>query len=149
MRRTSGGDLVVPFLVVGIAIYVLLRWSYDSIPELKYFAALPLFVLAVIEFVVARRVRGAVRHDPDARPMTAIAIARCVALGKATALVGSAMVGAALAVVARTLPDASTVTAAAHDIKVGALLAVVSALLVGAGLLLERAGVDPGSRDRL
>ena len=56
------------------------------------------------------------------RPMTAIAIARCVALGKASALVGAAVAGAAVALLARVLPEAGTVSAAAHDAGVGALL---------------------------
>jgi len=147
MRGTNGGDLVVPLIVVGVAVYLLLRFCYDSIPELQYVVALPLGVLAIIELVLARRVRGAVRHEPHARPMTAIAIARCVALGKATALVGAGVVGAALGVLGRTLPDASSVTAAAHDTRVAAVLAAVAAILCAAGVLLERAGMDPGGRD--
>jgi hypothetical protein len=39
------------------------------------------------------------------------------------------------------------VTARAHDAKVAGLLLGTCILLVGAGLLLERAGIDPG-RDR-
>jgi len=147
LRRTTLGDLAVPFVVIGVAVYILLRWSYDSIPQMQYVVVAPLAALAVIEFVVSRRVRAAVRHDPDARLMTAIAIARCVALGKATALVAAGVLGAALGIVARTAPDADTVTAAAHDTRVGVLLAVVAALLIGAGLLLERSGIDPGSDD--
>jgi hypothetical protein len=147
MRRTRWTDLAVPLLVIGVTVYVLLRFSYDSLPPLQFVVPLPLAVLAVAELVAARRVRAAVRHDPDARPMAAIVIARCVALGKASSLVGSAVVGAALGLLGRLLPDVRAVSAAAHDTQVGLLLLLASALLVAAGLLLERAGVDPGSDD--
>lgn len=145
MRRTRFGDLAVPLVIVGITIYALLRFSYDSLPPLKMIVPLPLGALAVAEFVAARRVRAAVRHDPDARPMAAIVIARCVALGKASSLVGSGVVGAAIALLVRVLPDAGTIDAAANDSRVGGLLLGAALLLVAAGLLLERAGVDPNN----
>jgi hypothetical protein len=147
MRRTGVLDLVLPLVVIGLSVYVLLKVSYGSIPALGYFAPVPLAVLAVAEFVAARRVRAAVRHEPLARPMTAIAIARCVALGKASAVVGAAVVGAGVALLARVLPEAGTVTAAAHDARVGSLLVGAAILVATAGLLLERAGIDP-NRDR-
>lgn len=148
MRRTTWVDLAVPLVVLAITVYVLLRFSYDSLPTLQYLVPAPIAALAVAELVAARRVRAAVRHDPRARPMAAIVIARCVALGKASSLVGAGVVGAAVGLLGRLLPDVSTVAAAAHDAKVGAILLAAAILLVGAGLLLERAGIDPGSDRR-
>jgi hypothetical protein len=147
MRRTRWTDLVVPFLVVGVTTYVLLRFSYHSYLQLKYFAPVPLAALAVTEFVVARRVRAVVRHDPNVKPMAAIGIARCVALGKASSIVGSAVAGAAGGMIVRLLPDVRTVDVAQHDTTVGALLFAAAVFLVIGGLLLERAGIDP-NRDR-
>lgn len=147
LRRTDWVDLAVPFAVIGLTVYVLLRSTYDSLPPLDYVIAAPLAALAVLEVLIARRVRAAVRHDPDAKMMEAIVIARCVALGKSSALVGAGVVGAGFGLLARTLPDAPDVSAAAHDSRVGVVLVVASALLVAAGLILERAGIDPGSRD--
>lgn len=143
MRRTNIGDLVVPFLVIGVAAYVLLRTSYDNLPPLQFYAPIPLAVLAVAELITARRVRAAVRHDPRAKPMAAIVIARCVALGKASAVVAAGVTGAAVALLVRVAPDAGTVRAATNDLKVGIFLLVASLLLLAAGLLLERAGIDP------
>jgi len=143
IRRTTLFDLAVPFGIVGVTVYVLLRLSYASIPTLNYASAVPLAALAAAEFVAARRVRAAVRHVPGARPMQAIAIARCVALGKASSLVGSGVAGAAGGLLIRVIPEAGTVQAAAHDTRAGAFLAAAAALIVGAGLLLERAGLDP------
>lgn len=147
MRRTRWSDLLVPLLVVGITVYVLLRFTYTSLPPLDYFLPVPIAVLALAEFVAARRVRAAVRHDPNAKPMAAIVIARCVALGKASSLVGAAVLGAALGFLGRLLPDVRTVDAAAHDARVALVVLAVTLVLVAAGLLLERAGIDPG-RDR-
>ena len=122
VKRTGLLDLLVPFLVLGISAYVLLKVSYDAIPSLGYLVPVPLAALALVEFVAARRVRAAVRHEPYAKPMTAIAIARCVALGKASSLVGAGVGGAAVALLVRFGPDAGTVTAAGDVTKVAALL---------------------------
>lgn len=148
MRRTGFGDLAVPFLVIGCAVYVLLRFAYDSLPPLQYVVPVPLGALGIAELVAARRVRAAVRHEPNARPMAAIVIARCVALGKASSLVGAGVAGAAVALLVRVSPDAGTVRAADNDTRVAALLLAATVLLVVAGLLLERAGIDPSSGDR-
>lgn len=147
MRRTGLVDLLVPFFVIGVSAYVLLKVSYESLPPLGYLVPVPLAALAVVEFVAARRVRAAVRHDPYAKPMTAIAIARCVALGKASSLVGSGVAGAAVALLFRVVPEADTVTAASHDTRVAVLLLASCLLVIGSGLVLERAGIDP-NRDR-
>jgi hypothetical protein len=79
--------------------------------------------------------------------MAAIVIARCVALGKASSLVGAGVAGAALGLVVRLLPDVRVVRVAQHDARVATLLFVAAVVLVVAGLLLERAGVDP-NRDQ-
>ncbi len=147
MRTTRWVDLIVPFAVVAITAYMLLRFSYHSYLQLRYFAPVPLAALGLAELVAARRVRAAVRHDPNAKPMAAIVIARCVALAKASSIVGSAVAGGATGIIARLLPDVRMVHVAAHDAKVAALLLAAALLLSVAGLLLERAGIDPG-RDR-
>jgi hypothetical protein len=147
MRRTRPTDLLVAALAVGVLTYLVLRVRYDSLPPLSYVVPVPLAALAVVEFVIARRVRAAVRHDPGGRPMTAIAIARCVALGKASSMVGAGVAGASLALLARVLPDVGTVRVEAADARVAAFLLAAAVLIGAAGLWLERAGIDPG-RDR-
>jgi len=148
MRRTGLADLAIPFFLIGITVYVALRVFYSSLPPLQSYVPVPLAALAIAELVAARRVRGAVRHDPHAKAMAAIVIARCVALGKASSLVGSGVLGAALGLLIRVAPDAGAVRSAGNDTRVAILLLAASLMLVAAGLLLERAGVDPGSGDR-
>jgi hypothetical protein len=144
MRRTSAADLLVPFVLAAALAYALLRISYESLPPFQWFTAVPIAALAVAELVVARRVRAAVRHHPQARPMTALAIARAVALGKATALVAAVVAGAAVALVVKLLPSSGQSNTAGNDLWVGYLLLASTAVLLVAGLVLERAGVDPG-----
>jgi hypothetical protein len=144
MRRTRWTDLLAPFVVVGITTYVLLKFSYTSYLQLKYLTPVPIAGLALIELVAARRVRAVVRHDPRVRPMAAIVIARWVALGKASSVVGAGVAGGAVGIIVRLLPDVRMVDLAGHDATVSALLLAASLLLVLAGLLLERAGIDPG-----
>jgi hypothetical protein len=143
MRRTGVWDVLTPFVVVGVLSYLVLRLIYESIPPFQWFTALPVAVLAIAEFVIARRVRHAVRHRRGARPMTALAVARGVALGKASVLVGAAVAGAAAGLAVTVLPDANRTTAAANDLRVALVLLVATAALTVAGILLERAGIDP------
>lgn len=145
MQRTRWTDLLLPLVVIGVTVYILLRFSYGSLPPLQYVVPVPVAALAAVEFVVARRVRAAVRHEPHVRPMAAIAIARCVALGKASSLVGAVVAGAALGLLGRVLPDVGSIDAAAHDATVGSLVLAAAVLLGITGLLLERAGIDPGN----
>jgi hypothetical protein len=147
MRRTNATDVLLPFAVVAVIAYLILRLSYTSLPPFQWFAALPVTALAIAEFVIGRRVRAAVRHLPDAKPMTALAIARAVALGKASALVGAGVSGACVALLITVLPDAGRTTAASHDLWVSAVLLAAALLVTAAGLLLEQAGIDP-NRDR-
>jgi Protein of unknown function (DUF3180) len=145
IRRTSAADLLVPYVLLAALVYLVLRVSYNSLPPFQWFIAIPLAVLAGIEFVLARRVRSAVGHDPAAKPMTALAVARAVALAKASALGAAVIGGAATGLVIKVLPDASRTDASSHDLKVGLAVLVVSIVLAAAGLLLERAGIDPNS----
>ncbi len=148
LRRTRIVDLVIVAVLVAVVFTVLLRTAYGSLPQLTYLVPLPLILLAIVEFVLGRRVRAVVRHDPTAKPMHAIAIARAVALGKASALVGAGCAGAAAALALRVYTDVDTVRAARNDFVISLITVVGALALVAAGLLLERSGVDPGAEDR-
>jgi hypothetical protein len=147
MRRTKWTDLVAPYLVVGFTAYAFFTFSYHGYLQLKYLVPAPLGALAVAEFVAARRVRAAVRHDPHAKPMAALVIARCVALGKASSIVGAAVAGFTTGLLARLIPDVGKITVVGHEVTVSSLLLAAALLLVAGGLVLERAGIDP-NRDR-
>ena len=148
MRRTTPTDIMLPFLVLVAIAYTLLRLVYASLPPFQWYAAVPIGALAIAELVIARRIRAAVRHNPEARPMTALAIARGVALGKASSLVGAGIAGAVAGLILRVFPDAGRTNAASHDLIVAVILMASTIALVGAGLVLERAGIDPNSESR-
>lgn len=146
-RLTTARDLAAPFLGCAALSYLLFLVSYASIPSLRAFTAAPLFALAVGELAAAARVRGAVRHRLDVKPITALSVARLVALAKASALVGAGVVGAAVGALARLVPDSGRLDAARNDSVAAALIGVAAVVLVGAAWWLERAAVDP-SRSR-
>jgi hypothetical protein len=147
MRRTGFGELATIFSVLTLIAYLLLHSYYDDLGPLHYYTVVPVVALAIVELVLARRVRAAVSHDPDAKLMAAIAIARLVALGRASALAAAALGGALFALIIRVAPDAGDVRAATNDLRTGSVLLAAAVLLLGAGLLLEAAGIDPQRRD--
>jgi hypothetical protein len=145
LRRTSALDLAAPFAILAVISYLLLKLAYESLPEFQWYPSVPIAGLAGAELVVARRMRLAVRHIPDARPMTAFAIARAVALGKASALVGSGVAGAVVGLLLTVLPDSGRTSAAGHDLRVGVVLLLAALFVTASGLLVERAGIDPNA----
>lgn len=146
MRRTRPGDVAVLFVLAALAAYALLRAAYAVAPTVQWFMAVPILALAAAEFVAAGRVRAAVLHKPERKPVTAIAIARCVALAKASVLGGAALAGIMTGLLARVAPEAGRVDAAGHDVATGAVVLVASVVLVVGGWWLERATVDPAQR---
>ena len=148
MRRLGGRELVLPFLIVGALVYLFLRRSYGSLPPLQVVTAFPLAALAVGEFVAARRVRAAITHRPGSRPMAALVIARCIALGRASALVAAGVSGAVVALLVRVGPDVGQIQAARHDFYVGLTIGIATIALLVSGVLLERAGIDPSNSDK-
>lgn len=143
MNRTRAGDLAAVLVGVGLACYLVLRVAYGDLPALSAVTPLPLAALGGAELVLARRVRRVVGRDQAVKAMTAISIARLVALGKASALVGAGVCGAALALVAHVLPDVARVGVARSDAVIAGLVALAGVLVCVAGVRLERAGIAP------
>lgn len=146
MRRSTPGDSALPFGLAAVATYAILRFAYAWLPPISWYVPIQLAVLAVAEVWISRRIRAAVRHRPGAKPMTAIAIARSVALAKASVLVGAGLAGAAAGLVLHVLPDVGRIAAARHDLTVGLAMLAASAFVALAGYALERAAIDPSQR---
>lgn len=146
MRRTRLADVAVLFVLAALATYAVLRAAYADLPTVQWFTAVPLLALGAAEFVTAGRVRAAVLHKPDHKPVTAIAIARCVALAKASILGGAGLAGVVAGLLVRVVPQAGRVDAAKHDVATGSVLLVASVVLIACGWRLERATVDPARR---
>jgi hypothetical protein len=146
MHRTRAADVAAPFIVAAIVSYLFVRSHYGDFPLLQFVLPLPFLILAVVEFALVRRIRGVIRHDPDVKPVPAIFVARCVALGKASAIIGALMAGAAAGMALWVAPHVGSVSAASHDTVVAVLLAASCVTLVVAGLLLESSGIVPGDQ---
>ena len=141
-------DLAVIAVFVGVLAWILVRYNYNDLPPLPLLAGLVLYVLAVLEIVIAFVVRARVdsrqvgRARGQLHPLTA---ARVLALAKASAILGAIAVGV-WAGLLLFLWSQHDVTAATHD-RPGAIIGLIGGvLLVGAALWLEyccRAPDDP------
>ncbi|GJF10370.1 membrane protein [Mycolicibacterium cyprinidarum] len=139
-------DLVVAMLVTAVAGYLLVRILYRWFPPITGWTGLSLLGVAVAVagwgFVVRARIRdGEVGVGPGR--LHPLAVARSVLIAKASAWMGSVVLGWWLAVVAYLLPRRATLRVAAED-TTGAVVAGLCALaLVAAALWLEHCCRSP------
>ncbi|GJF08390.1 membrane protein [Mycolicibacterium cyprinidarum] len=139
-------DLVVAMLVTAVAGYLLVRILYRWFPPITGWTGLSLLGVAVAVagwgFVVRARIRdGEIGVGPGR--LHPLAVARSVLIAKASAWMGSVVLGWWLAVVAYLLPRRATLRVAAED-TTGAVVAGLCALaLVAAALWLEHCCRSP------
>jgi len=130
-------DLAAVAAVTAVLAWLALRQWYGDLPELRWFVPLSLALLAFAEAVTASQLRARIRGVPGSRPVQPLVAARSLALAKASALVGAAMVGVWAGLLLHTVPRLSYLAAAGDDTRIGVLGVVASASLVGAALWLE------------
>lgn len=130
-------DLLFIAVVACLVSYLVVRETYGGIPRLSWFVPLSLVVLAAAETISGFQLRARIRHRPGLRPIEPLVAARQVALAKASALVGAAMVGVWGGLLIFTLPRQGFLAAAPSDTLTGALGVVSAGLLVGGALWLE------------
>ncbi|SDX11776.1 Protein of unknown function [Amycolatopsis xylanica] len=145
MHFTRPRDLLGAGLACLAAGYLLLQVAYGSLPRLPLFVGATLAVLALLEVFLAFSIRGRISGG---RVLQAIAVARSVALAKASSLAGSVMLGFWLAAVIYLLPKRGLLIAAASDLRSAVVGAASAAVLIGAGLWLEHCCRTPEPRDR-
>jgi len=147
MGPTRGRELAVAAAIATIAGYLAIHMLYRYFPPITLWTGLSLLAVAGGEAwwgaVVRSRIRDG-RVGVGAGRLHPLAVARTVAIAKASAWVGSVMLGWWLAVLAYLLPRRSELRVAAADTP-GVLVAVISALaLVVAALWLENCCTSPG-----
>ncbi|XVV17854.1 DUF3180 domain-containing protein [Actinoplanes sp. CA-131856] len=136
MRPTSISVLIVAGLAAAAVGWLLLSFSYSSLPELPWSPVIVLAVLAVAEGLLAQNTSARIQRKPGTMPVDPLAVARYVALAKASSLVGAISAGFSAGLLAWLAMEP---TQAAHDDIPKAVGGVVGALaLVGAALWLER-----------
>lgn len=145
MRPTSISVLIVAGLAAAALGWLLLSFSYSSLPDLPWSPAIVLFVLAIAEGMLAQNTSARINRKPGTLPVDPLAVARYVALAKASSLVGSISAGFSAGLLAWLAMEP---TEAAHDDLPTTAAGLVSALaLIGAALWLERACRVPEKPD--
>lgn len=140
MGPTRRRDLAVAAAVAAIAGYLAIHMLYRYFPPITLWTGLSLLAVAGAETWWAASVRGRIRDGRigvGVGRLHPLAVARTVAVAKASAWVGAVMLGWWLAVLAYLLPRRAELRVAAADTP-GALVAAVSAFaLVAAALWLQ------------
>jgi hypothetical protein len=162
LQLTRWRDLL---LVAGIALiagYLLVRWSYGSLPILPRLAGISAAVLGIGEALAGLNIRARLRIGsrfeqsrspgtprPGAtrwgqlKPLPPLVGARAVMVAKASSLAGAGLTGLWAGLLLHVAPQAGSVRAASSDTATG-LVGLVSALVMISGALwLERCCVDP------
>ncbi|HEX9999493.1 MAG TPA: DUF3180 domain-containing protein [Actinoplanes sp.] len=145
MRPTSVSVLVIAGLAAAALGWLLLSFTYSALPDLPWSPALVLAVLALAEGLLAQNTAARIQRRPGTIPADPLAVARYVALAKASSLVGAIYAGFSVGLV--TWLAMEPTDAARDDLPpaVGGLLA--AAALIGAAFWLERACRIPKQPD--
>jgi hypothetical protein len=146
MRPTSISVLVVAALVAAALGWLLLSFSYSLLPRLPWSPVLVLAVLAVGEGILAQNTGARIQRKPGAQRVDPLAVARYVALAKASALVGALSTGFSAGLLAWLAMEPTE--AARSDVPTAAAGLIAAAALVAAALWLERACRIPTEPDR-
>lgn len=138
MQMTRPGTLAGIFVICAVAAWLAVRATFTSLPLLPVTPIPLLAALAIAEAVVGRYVRNRItgrRTYP--KPLAPIAVARMVALAKASSAAGAALAGLAggylvymLGLLDKTIP--------ARDARVSGVMLAAAVALVAAALFLER-----------
>jgi Protein of unknown function (DUF3180) len=145
MRPTSISVLIVAGLAAAALGWLLLSFSYAQLPDLPWSPVVVLAGLAIAEGLLAQNTAARIQRKPRTLPVDPLAVARYVALAKASSLVGSLSAGFSAGLLAWLAMEQ---TRAAHDdlpTATGGLVAAV--LLIGAALWLERSCRIPDRPD--
>ena len=147
MGPTRQRDLAVAAGIAAIAGYLAVHVLYRYFPPITMWTGLSLLAVAAGETWWAVSVRSRIRDGRigvGVGRLHPLAVARTVAVAKASAWVGAVMLGWWLAVLVYLLPRRSELRVAAADTP-GALVAAASALALGAAALwLQNCCRSPG-----
>jgi hypothetical protein len=143
VRFTRPRDLTAVAIIAGLLAHLLLRLSYDSLPPMPALAGSTLFVMAVVEVVLAFSLRSRIQRRAGARPVQPLTAARAVALAKASSVLGALMFGAWTGLLIYVIPVRDSFPAASNDL-VAAVVGMISAVaLTAAALWLEHCCKTP------
>ena len=149
MGLTRKRDLAAGAALAAVVGFLAIHGLYRYFPPITLWTGLSLLAVAAAEAWWAASVRSRIldgRVGVGAGRLHPLAVARSVAIAKASAWAGAVMFGWWIAVLAYLLPRRAELRVAAADTP-GAAVAAVSALaLVAAALWLQHCCKSPGDR---
>ncbi len=137
MRMTRPGTLAGIFAICAVAAWLAVRETFASLPLLPISTIPVLLALALGETFVARYVRNRLAGRGSAKPLAPIAVARLVALAKASSAAAAAIGGLSAGFLVYVLGSLDK-TIPARDARVAGITVACAAALVAAALYLER-----------
>lgn len=93
MRPSRPGVLVGLFAVFAVLTWGLLNPLYSSLPAVPWTAIPTVFLLAIGEVYSGWMTKARIERRPDTKPVEPLAVARLVALAKASAYAGAIFAG--------------------------------------------------------
>jgi hypothetical protein len=134
---TRPGTLAGIFAICAIVAWLAVRATFTDLPLLPITAVPALAALAIAEALIGRNVRRRLTGRTVAKPLAPIAVARLVALAKASSAAAAALGGLAGGYLIYVLRELDK-TVPARDAKVAGATVVAALALIGAALYLER-----------
>ena len=153
MGPTRKRDLTTAVVAAAVFGYLVVRTQYRYFPEITLWTGLSLLALAAGEAVWAMSVRSRIRDGRigvGAGRLHPLAVARSVAVAKASAWVGAVMLGWWIGVLVYLVPRRLELRVAAVDTPGVATCAISAFALVVAALWLQhccKSPGEPGARD--
>ncbi|MGE0218680.1 DUF3180 domain-containing protein [Mycolicibacterium sp.] len=146
MGPTRKRDLLAAVVVAAVVGYLLVRGAYKWFPPITGWTGVSLLGVAVAVagwgFHVRAKIRDGEIGDGPGR-LHPLAVARSVVIAKASAWMGSVVLGWWLAVLVYLLPRRGTLRVAAQDTPGVAVAALCAAALVVAALWLQHCCRSP------
>lgn len=139
--------LVAAGLVAAAGGWVLFDKFYGELPSLPLTPGAILVVFAIVEGIVALTTRRWIERRPRSRPISPLAVARFVAVAKASSAAGALFTGAYAGALAFLVPRSGEVLAAAADVLPAAVGAFGAVLFLAAALWLEHSCRIPPQPD--
>ncbi|HEY2690229.1 MAG TPA: DUF3180 domain-containing protein, partial [Streptosporangiaceae bacterium] len=136
MTPTRPWTLVAVFAGFGLAVWLIVRMTFASLPPLPWTAVPWMLVLAITEALIGRNLRAKIQGRRGGKPLAPMAVARMAALAKASSLGGAAFAGFAAGFLAYTAGSLEKIVPRGDAIN-AALTLGAAAVLVAAALYLE------------
>lgn len=146
MKPSHPGLLVALVVVSALVTWAVLQQIYSGIQTLPWTAIPTVVLLAIGEGYAGWATRARILRKPGTKPVDPIAVARLVALAKASALAGSVFAGIFAGFVLRVI-HLLALPKPRYDAIVGGGSFVACVLLVCAALYLEYCCRVPGDRE--